>query len=46
MLRVAIQAEEEKKLIISAFPKLKLLDDQDAPFHKEIKRINQMLWKE
>ena len=38
--------EEEKQLIESAFPKLELSNDQDTIFHKEIKRINQMLWGE
>ena len=38
--------EEEKKLIESTFPKLELSNDQDAPLHKEIRQINQMLWKE
>ena len=38
--------EEEKKLIESVFPKLKLLDDKDTSFYLEIKRIDQMLWKE
>ena len=39
-------AQEEKKLIESTFTKLELLDDQDNSFHQEIKRINQMLWRE
>lgn len=39
-------AEEEKKVIRSAYPKFELSNDQDTIFHKEIKRINQMLWKE
>ncbi|MEA3434621.1 MAG: nitrite/sulfite reductase [Campylobacterota bacterium] len=38
--------EEEKKLIKSTFPKLKLSNDQDTIFHKEIRQINQMLWGE
>ena len=38
--------EEETKLIESIFPKLELSYDQDAPFHQEIRRINQMLWRE
>ena len=38
--------EEEKRQIESTFSKLKLLDDQDTAFHKEVKKINQMLWGE
>ena len=42
----AHSAQEEKRLIESAFSKLKLLDENDTSFYLEIKRINQMLWGE
>ena len=38
--------QEEKRVIEAVFPKVKLLDENDTSFYLEIKRINQMLWRE
>jgi len=43
---VSHSAKEEKELIVSVFPKLELSNGQDNSFHKEIREMNQMLWKE
>jgi len=39
-------AKEEKRLIESIFPKLKISNEKDILFRKEIHLINQMLWRE
>jgi len=43
---VSQSTKEEKELIEFAFPELELSNDQNIPFHKEIRQINQMLWGE
>ncbi len=38
--------EEESNMILSIYPEIEISNDKDAPFHREIRQINQMLWGE